>query len=164
MQRDDTPHTRDSGLSTENLAQPRKADAASNTTPPPPVYPSEGDDRTDAAHDLASRDEATPAADEAAGARTTDADEMPQLLTSQDEEGFRKEWENIQGAFVDDPRQAVQAADNLVAKVMQTLAAMFDEHKKNLEEHWSRGEQVDTEVLRRALRHYRSFFNRLLTT
>ncbi|MEU5537488.1 hypothetical protein [Streptomyces sp. NPDC020362] len=164
MQRHDTPHTRDSGLSTEDLAQPRKADAASNsnTTPPPPVYPSEGDDRR--ADDLASRDGATPVADEAAGARTTDADEMPQLLTSQDEEGFRKEWENIQGAFIDDPRQAVQAADNLVAKVMQTLAATFDEHKKNLEEQWSRGEQVDTEALRRALRHYRSFFNRLLTT
>ena len=89
---------------------------------------------------------------------------MTQLLTSQDEEGFRKEWEKIQGTFVDDPRQAVQAADNLVAKVMQTLATTFDEHKKNLEEQWSRGEQVDTEALRTALRHYRSFFNRLLTT
>ncbi|MGW2648822.1 hypothetical protein ACWC2T_28845 [Streptomyces sp. NPDC001393] len=70
----------------------------------------------------------------------------------------------IQTTFVDDPRDAVQAADSLVANLTQTLATTFDEHKKTLEEQWSRGAQADTEALRMALRHYRSFFNRLLTT
>jgi hypothetical protein len=47
---------------------------------------------------------------------------------------------------------------------MQTLATTFDEYKKQLEEQWNRSGQADTEALRPALRHYRSFFNRLLTT
>jgi hypothetical protein len=47
---------------------------------------------------------------------------------------------------------------------MQTLATTFTQHKKDLEDQWGQGEQVDTEELRRALRRYRSFFNRLLTT
>ncbi|WP_246102388.1 hypothetical protein [Streptomyces piniterrae] len=63
---------------------------------------------------------------------------------------------------MDDPREAVQSADALVAEVMQTLATTFADHKQALEDQWSRGEQVDTEGLRMALRHYRSFFHRLL--
>ncbi|MGN5380828.1 hypothetical protein BIV25_19700 [Streptomyces sp. MUSC 14] len=144
MQPDDTPHTTDNGLSTEDLAQPRDTDAAPSTAPTSPVYPGEAEGDK--------------------GARTGDADEMPQLLTAEDEDDFRNRWEKIQTTFVDDPRDAVQAADSLVANLMQTLAATFDEHKKTLEEQWSRGGQADTEALRMALRHYRSFFNRLLTT
>ncbi|MFD0169243.1 hypothetical protein ACFVJH_34720 [Streptomyces decoyicus] len=63
---------------------------------------------------------------------------------------------------MDEPREAVQSADALVAEVMQSLATTFADHKKALEEQWNRGEQVDTEGLRMALRQYRSFFNRLL--
>ncbi|WBO61688.1 hypothetical protein [Streptomyces camelliae] len=162
MQRDDIPHTPDSGLSTEDLAKPH--DNASE--PSAPVYPGEGesDESTDATDDIASRTTQSTAAKEEAGTGTENADKMPQLLTAQDEESFRERWEKIQNTFVDDPHEAVQAADSLVASVMQTLATTFDEHKKALEEQWSRGGQADTEALRTALRHYRSFFNRLLTT
>ncbi|MET8214085.1 hypothetical protein ABZT51_51525 [Streptomyces sp. NPDC005373] len=162
MQRDDVPHTPDTGLSTEDLAKPHDTDAE----PSAPAYPGEGesDESTDATDDVAARSTQTTAADKAAGAPTQDADEMPQLLTAQDQEGFRGRWEKIQNTFVDDPREAVQAADSLVASVMQSLATTFDEHKKTLEEQWSQGGQADTEALRTALRHYRSFFNRLLTT
>ncbi|MFG2386063.1 hypothetical protein [Streptomyces avermitilis] len=161
MQRDDAPHTPDS-LSTEDLAQPHDTDAE----PSAPLYPGEGEsaERTDASDDIASRSTQTAAVDETAGARTEDADEMPQLLTGEDQQSFRERWEKIQNTFVDDPREAVQAADSLVASVMQTLATTFDERKKTLEDQWSQGGQVDTEALRTALRHYRSFFNRLLTT
>jgi hypothetical protein len=65
---------------------------------------------------------------------------------------------------VDDPREAVHEADTLVADVMQTLASTFAQHKKDLEGQWGEGEKVDTEELRGALRRYRSFFNRLLST
>lgn len=166
MQHDDTPHTTDSGLSTEDLAQPRETDAASSTAPSPPVYPGEGEDAkgADASDDTTFRETKDPAAGDAAKARTGDADEMPQLLTAEDADDFRNRWEKIQTTFVDDPREAVQAADSLVANLMQTLATTFDQHKKTLEEQWSRGGQADTEALRMALRHYRSFFNRLLTT
>ncbi|GHF70221.1 hypothetical protein GCM10010218_59460 [Streptomyces mashuensis] len=91
-------------------------------------------------------------------------DEAPQLLTDDEERGFRDRWQDIQIRFVDDPREAVHEADALVADVMQTLAATFSQHKKDLEAQWSQGEQIDTEELRGALRRYRSFFNRLLST
>jgi hypothetical protein len=91
-------------------------------------------------------------------------DEAIQLLTPEDEEGFRTRWQEVQNEFVDDPRDAVHTADALVADVMQQLAATFADHKQELEGQWNRGEQADTEELRLALRHYRSFFNRLLVT
>ncbi|MFG2772728.1 hypothetical protein [Streptomyces sp. NPDC048350] len=95
--------------------------------------------------------------------RAADEDDSPRLLSSEDEEAFRSRWHDIQSLFVDDPREAVHAADGLVADVMQTLAATFSDHKTRLEGQWSEGERVDTESLRVALRQYRSFFNRLLT-
>ncbi|MFF7239946.1 hypothetical protein [Streptomyces collinus] len=91
-------------------------------------------------------------------------DEIPHLLTDGDEQGFRDRWQRIQSKFVDDPQEAVHDADALVADVMQTLATTFDQHKKNLEGQWNQGTRVDTEELRGALRHYRSFFNRLLSS
>ncbi|RPE46837.1 hypothetical protein EDD90_10211 [Streptomyces sp. Ag109_O5-1] len=160
MERNDTPHTTDTGLSTEDLARPRATGTAPDSTSPP-VYPGEGDERADVNGIGPETDDAvTPVT----AARAGGADEMPQLLTPQDEEDLRKRWEKIQTAFVDDPRNAVQDADSLVANVMQTLASTFDEHKKELEDQWTRGGDADTEALRTALRHYRSFFNRLLTT
>ncbi|MEU9343641.1 hypothetical protein AB0D74_20775 [Streptomyces sp. NPDC048278] len=159
MERNDTQHTTDTALSTEDLAQPRATGTAPDRTSPPPVYPGENDERADV-NDIGADDADAPVT----AARAGDADELPQLLTPQDEEDFRQRWSKVQTAFVDDPRNAVQDADSLVAGVMQTLAATFDEHKKELEGQWNQGGEADTEALRTALRHYRSFFNRLLTT
>ncbi|MGW0122390.1 hypothetical protein [Streptomyces sp. NPDC003327] len=92
------------------------------------------------------------------------ADETPRLMAAGDEEDFRTRWRDIQSLFVDDPREAVHAADSLVADVMQKLAATFADHRRNLEGQWQQGEDVDTERLRTALRQYRSFFHRLLST
>ncbi|MEU7390173.1 hypothetical protein [Streptomyces tanashiensis] len=86
------------------------------------------------------------------------------LLDSADEEAFRHRWHEIQSRFVDDPREAVHEADALVTDVIRKLAATFGDRKKDLEGQWNEGEDVDTESLRKALRQYRSFFNRLLTT
>ncbi|MFB7495291.1 hypothetical protein ACFC09_11390 [Streptomyces sp. NPDC056161] len=86
------------------------------------------------------------------------------LLLPDDERRFREHWQAVQGTFVDAPRDAVHAADALVADVMRTLADTFAQHKHELESQWSQGRQVDTETLRQTLRRYRSFFNRLLTT
>ena len=47
---------------------------------------------------------------------------------------------------------------------MQALATTFSEHKRGLEDQWQQGGEVATEDLRVALQHYRSFFNRLLST
>ncbi|MFE5590130.1 hypothetical protein [Streptomyces sp. NPDC056549] len=86
------------------------------------------------------------------------------LLDSEDEDAFRDRWHEIQSRFVDDPREAVHEADALVTDVIRKLAATFSDRKKDLEGQWNEGEDVDTESLRKALRQYRSFFNRLLTT
>ncbi|MFH8477035.1 hypothetical protein [Streptomyces sp. NPDC018000] len=161
MQRDNTPETTGGDLSTEDLAQPRETDEAAGTRSQPSAFPGEGDE---AAGEVGHGKAGTSEADRAMPAQGEEADEAPQLLKPEDEDDFRKRWEKIQNTFVDDPREAVHAADRLVANVMQTLATTFDEHKKDLEQQWNRGGQANTEALRTALRRYRSFFNRLLTT
>ncbi|MET8081327.1 hypothetical protein [Streptomyces sp. NPDC005303] len=168
MERKDTPDTAAaSGLSTDDLAQPRDTstrESAASTPAEVPTFPGEStntpnkpvEDET-AGADTGRQHQATDS-----GARAEDA--APQLLTPEDEEAFRTRWQEVQNEFVDDPRDAVHTADALVADVMQKLAATFADHKQELEGQWNRGEQANTEDLRLALRHYRSFFNRLLVT
>jgi hypothetical protein len=76
---------------------------------------------------------------------------------------MRERWQEIQGNFVDEPRAAVEQADELVASTIKRLAEMFATERSRLESDWSRGDEVSTEDLRQALRRYRSFFDRLLT-
>ena len=75
---------------------------------------------------------------------------------------FRTRWSDIQGAFVDSPRSAVERADSLVADTMKRLAEMFADERGRLEGQWDRGDDVTTEDLRVALQRYRAFFDRLL--
>ncbi len=86
------------------------------------------------------------------------------LVDRGDDDGFRRRWEGIQAGFVDEPRNAVEQADALVAELMQRLAETFSNERKTLEGQWDRGEDVSTEDLRVALTRYRSFFDRLLST
>src|ERR1700693_3253269 len=75
---------------------------------------------------------------------------------------FRSKWDRIQTSFVDEPRTAVQQADELVAQAIKRLAESFAEERNRLESQWDRGDQVNTEDLRVSLQTYRSFFQRLL--
>ena len=85
------------------------------------------------------------------------------MLFRPDEAGqFRTRWTDVQGAFVDSPRSAVERADSLVAETMKRLAEMFSEERARLEAQWDRGDNVTTEDLRVALQRYRAFFDRLL--
>jgi hypothetical protein len=94
--------------------------------------------------------------------RAAEEDDREPLLPHDDCESFQKRWVDIQSGFVDEPRQAVEKADTLVAEVMQSLAGGFASERSKLESKWGRGEQASTEDLRTALRMYRSFFQRLL--
>ncbi|MDP3984295.1 MAG: hypothetical protein Q8Q52_04720 [Acidimicrobiia bacterium] len=85
------------------------------------------------------------------------------LFGTGDAERYRSRWTDVQTGFVDDPRRAVEQADELVAEVMKRLAEVFADERAGLEQQWSRGDDVDTESLRVALRRYRSFFDRLLS-
>lgn len=75
---------------------------------------------------------------------------------------LRARWDKIQAGFVDEPKQAVQDADNLVAIAIKRLAEQFADERARVEKEWSGGE-ISTESLRQALRKYRAFFERLLS-
>jgi len=91
-------------------------------------------------------------------------DEAQAALFSLDEsKELYAKWDAIQVGFVDEPRQAVERADSLVAGAMKRLAEVFAEERARLEGQWDRGDNVSTEELRLALRRYRAFFGRLLS-
>jgi len=76
---------------------------------------------------------------------------------------FRSRWDAVQISFVDDPRQAVRQADELVAQVMKSLAETFANERAKLGGQADQTDKASTENLRVALRRYRSFFERLLS-
>jgi hypothetical protein len=81
-----------------------------------------------------------------------------QLFGTEDADSLRSRWTELQGAFVDDPRQTVEHAEQLVGEVVQTLTDRFNERKKELQTQGS----PDTEELRLAMIRYRTFFKQLL--
>ena len=94
----------------------------------------------------------------------TDADtHATPLFAGNESDDFRRRWTDIQAAFVDEPRQAVEKADSLVAEAIKRLAEIFARERSTLEQQWAQGSDVSTEDLRVALRRYRSFFDRLLS-
>ena len=84
------------------------------------------------------------------------------MLAAEDSSQFQERWQNCQQSFVDEPREAVKRADELVAEMMQKVAGQFAATRDSLEKKWAKGDEVDTEDLRLALQQYRAFFNRLL--
>jgi hypothetical protein len=85
------------------------------------------------------------------------------LFPNDELENLRTRWKEIQTAFVDEPRKAVEQADALVASAMKRLAEVFAEERSKLEKQWDRGDDVSTEDLRVAFQRYRAFFDRLLS-
>lgn len=87
----------------------------------------------------------------------------PALFPQNESEDFRSRWHDIQSRFVDEPRHAVEEADQLVAAVTSRIAEVFADERETLEREWSKGQDASTEDLRQALRRYRFFFDRLLS-
>jgi hypothetical protein len=91
-------------------------------------------------------------------------DGQPIPLLSTDVAGaFRARWDGMQAGFVDDPRRVVEQADSLVAEVMQRIDETMAQERTGINRQWAAGDAVNTEDLRLALQHYRSFFQRLLS-
>ncbi|MEU2153587.1 hypothetical protein ABZ532_00945 [Streptomyces sp. NPDC019396] len=152
-----------SDLSTEDLTQPRQGTREETEAR---IYPGEAAPVTGTAPaseapppEAVSEPEAAPMS-EASGEPVREP--LEPLVPSGEAGNYRDRWQQIQGTFVDDPREAVRNADTLVAEVIQSLATTFADHKRDLEAQWSRGEEIQTEELRVALQHYRAFFNQLL--
>jgi len=92
----------------------------------------------------------------------TNAGASASLLNREESEQFRTRWNEIQGKFVDEPRSAVEQADELVTEVIELITEMFNNEHRSLEAQWNKGNDVSTEDLRIALQRYRSFFNSLV--
>ena len=76
---------------------------------------------------------------------------------------LRASVDAVQIGFVDDPKQAVRQADDLVRQVLDDLARSFSSERSALDGSADTASQASTENLRLALRRYRSFFQRLLS-
>ena len=149
----------------ESLAETRseRTDTRSETIPTVDAREvgSEGTVTTNA--DVGRRPEAGSNLSRAAAPAPAMAQETGPLFTGSEANELRSRWDAIQVGFVDEPRRAVEQADNLVAGTMKRLAEIFAEERNKLEHAWDQGENVSTEDLRQALRRYRSFFGRLLS-
>lgn len=147
----------DQNLSTADIANPQRPSTnAANNDPDPvrdPNYP-----------DI-SPEPATNAAAANSGniSDQGNPNNREPLFPENELRDFRSRWDQAQGAFVDEPRQAVEQADSLVANVVKRLAEQFAGERAKMEKQWDRGDNVSTEDLRQALRRYRSFFDRLLS-
>ena len=94
---------------------------------------------------------------------TAHGEPLAELFPAGVAQDFRSRWDAVQIGFVDDPKQAVKQADELVAQVMKSLADNFSRQRASIESDVGGSDQASTENLRLALRSYRSFFQRLLS-
>ena len=101
-------------------------------------------------------------AEEAERNETERAGEDQKLFPDDELQSFRSRWDEVQGRFVDEPRESVQKADDLVSDLVDRLTSGFSETRSGLENQWNKGEDASTEDLRVALMRYRAFFQRLL--
>lgn len=84
------------------------------------------------------------------------------LFQAAERQNAEERWREIQTRFVDEPRASVEAANALVAELVDRLVSGFTAERSRLEAQWDRGEDVSTEELRLVLQRYRTFFGRLL--
>lgn len=139
---------------------PQNRDAMSErrplVTPPPAPIPIQGQRSNP---DVAANRTSTTAT---AAATAMDEQKAP-LFAPTEANDLRARWDNVQGSFVDQPRKAVEEADELVSVTMKRLEEIFADERNKMEQQWSRGGDASTEDYRQALRRYRSFFTRLLS-
>lgn len=71
---------------------------------------------------------------------------------------FQQRWREVQAGFVDDPRESVERADQLVDEAVAAITS----RRQGLVDRWKNSDQGDTENLRLALRDYRSLLEDLV--
>ena len=77
--------------------------------------------------------------------------------------GLRQRWETVQAGFVDDPRGAVQAADDMVTTAVAEMEAVIDGLRAELAGRWRDDPTASTDALLRAFQGYRAVFERVLS-
>jgi hypothetical protein len=163
LMRKDDELLRESKTPDTGAPAPDQASRPLVTPPPPtPATPSSTAPSSPSARPQPQSAGATNRPATAAGAAPALAEERGPLFAGNESSNLRAQWDGVQVAFVDDPRNAVQKADALVSETIKRLSEMFAAERQKLEEQWARGADASTEDLRVALRRYRSFFTRLL--
>ena len=97
-------------------------------------------------------------------ALSVEQDDADQLFSPEDRTRFNQRWTDIQSRFVDDPREAVASADDLVAEMMDRIGDRLAERRSALGQELAGEGEAETEDLRLATQRYRVFFQRLLST
>ena len=77
---------------------------------------------------------------------------------------LRRRWEVVQASFVDDPRRAVEEADEMVSVAVAALQAHIEQRREDLAETWRGGEHGSTDALLAAFQRYRDMFDGVLST
>ena len=88
----------------------------------------------------------------------------PGLLPDDDLGGYQKRWDELQVRVIDEPRQSVREADDLVGELTRRIVERFSSSRKDFEERWETDSEPTTEELRQALQRYRDYFKRLVAT
>src|SRR4051794_32424659 len=102
-------------------------------------------------------------------------------LPSEDRQRYATEWRQVQALFVDEPKAAIDDADDLIGRVLKARGypvADFDQRVADISvdhaavvEHYRAAHAIaerrdqadtDTEALRQAMVHYRALFDDLL--
>ena len=92
-----------------------------------------------------------------------------------DADGFRARWHRAQAGFIDDPKEAVGDAADLIEQTAQALVGALRQRQRELRVLWERGladdtapadgaaaaAGADTEHLRLMMQRYRALFNQL---
>jgi hypothetical protein len=150
----------DARLSTADLAAASQRQSEQNA---PQNAPQDTQPHPARGRPPADREVPQPSRTAADARRAADGERPSPLFAGNETEEFRHRWDDIQAGFVDEPRQAVERADALVAAAIKRLAEIFAHERAALEQQWARGDDVSTEDLRVALKRYRGFFDRLLS-
>ncbi|MGI5215018.1 hypothetical protein [Plantactinospora sp. CA-290183] len=89
------------------------------------------------------------------------AEPIVAILATDDVQGFRDRWRDVQLRFVDDPPNATADAHRLVEEAVEAVTTALTARRDDLGG-WRRGDSTDTEQLRVAVRRYRDFLDRVL--
>lgn len=157
--------THDEQISTDRPAPASEAAPVTQTEAAsvPRTEPAAAREAAGAPETAAPAHEAAAAVADEPTAAGSPTDDNTVLFAEQHRSGLHSRWNDVQAAFVDDPKQCVQNADSLVQEVVDELTASFADTRSRLEAQWARGEDASTEDLRVALTRYRDFFERLLS-
>lgn len=150
---------RDDGRIVEPGSAP--VDGGVNDAEIEPAIPASGDDGV-AAPVAAVSD--TVEVEESAGTPAAGRPDDGPILSTDQLASLRRRWGAVQAGFVDDPRRAVEVADDIVAEAVGALQAAIDDRRREVAEPWREDADASTDALLVAFQSYRSVFERVLSS